>query len=144
MLPKYNACALPLLASTIATPVFRSEASMARTRMDLMGDREKHKKNATDRATTQTYNPKASLPRQCRNRSDGDGDLKHGHAARKNFMLMEIRLGFRLFCFRFFLYFLFLFLLTRRFFTILLRRACLQPHFSRQPPPLYCFPLGIA
>src|SRR3984893_14983344 len=129
MLPKYNACALPLLASTIATPVFRSEASMARTRMDLMGDREKHKENATDRAKKQTYNPKASLPRQCRNRSDGDGDLKHGHAARKNFMLMEIRLGFRLFCFRFFLNFLLLFFVARGFFTIfLVRRGC-QRHF---------------
>src|SRR3982074_2717551 len=108
MLPKYNACALPLFASTIATPVFRNEASMARTRMDLMGEHAEHQEDATNRAKKQTYDPKASLPCQRRNRSDGDGDLKHGHAARKNFMLMEIRLGFRLFCFRFFLNFLLL------------------------------------
>src|ERR1700730_1103330 len=123
MLPKYNARVLPLFASTIATPVFRSEASMPRTRMDLMGDRAEHQKNATDRAKKQTHNPKFSLLRQRRNRGDGNGDLKHGYPARKTFMFMKVRLGFRLFCFRFFLDFLLLFFVARGFFAIFLIRC---------------------
>src|SRR5262252_6004990 len=33
MVPKYTDCGFPLFASTIATPVLRKEASMARTRI---------------------------------------------------------------------------------------------------------------
>src|ERR1700682_3809740 len=128
MLPKYNARVLPLFASTIATPVFRSEASMARTRMDLISDQTEHQENATDRTEKQTHNPKSSLLCQRRNRGDGNGDLKHGHAARKNFMLMKVRLCLRFFCFRFFLDVLLLFFVARGLFAIFLIRCGCQGH----------------
>ncbi len=47
-------------------------------------------KNATGNSKEQTHNPKATFLGQSGDRSDSDRDLKHGHAARKDFVLMKI------------------------------------------------------
>src|SRR5882724_4503818 len=95
--------ARPLLASTTATPLFRNEASIARTRIKSASDQAKQKKNAPHAAKNQANHPKPALMRQCRDRGDGNRDLEHGNAASVNLVLVKIALrlcflalGFRL------------------------------------------------
>src|SRR5258707_9081044 len=86
---------VPLFPSTMATPLQRNDASMARTRMALMGQHTECEKNASGGAKKQTHNPKPSLPGERRNCRHRDCDLEHSHAPREHHMPMKIssRLG---------------------------------------------------
>jgi len=72
-------------------------------------------KNAADNAKEQTHDPEGASFRQRRNSGNRNRDLEHGHAPRKNFVLMKIRPGFRLFVLRFRFDFFLLFFVTIAF-----------------------------
>src|ERR1700738_4967364 len=84
----------------MATPVFRSDASMASTRMS-MGEDAENEKHATDSTKTHAHKPKPPFFCEGRDGCDRNRDLKHRHAARKDLVLMKIGFRFLLFLLRF-------------------------------------------
>src|SRR5438309_9845822 len=70
----------------MATPVLRKEASIARTRMELMSTCPEHNKNPTSHAKQQTHEPESALFRQRRNRGNRNRALKHGYTGRLTLM----------------------------------------------------------
>ena len=69
-------------------------------------------KNATSSAKKQTDHPKAAFSGQRGDGRDRNRDLKHGHTARENFVLMKIGFRFGLFVLSFGFDFFLLFFVT--------------------------------
>jgi len=66
-----------------------------------MRHRPEHKEDQPGQAEDQADKPESTFLRQRRDRRDRNSDLKHGDAARENFMLTKIGLGLRLLVFGF-------------------------------------------
>src|SRR5438874_8043197 len=129
MAPKNRTCGLPFAPSTMATPVLRSEASIARTRMGSMRretEREKNTTHRADRHADEPINLSFCQSGDCGNRNR---DLEHCHPAGKNFVLVKVRFGRAFFGPRFFLNLGLFFLVLMRFGAVLFGSCPAQCHF---------------